>query len=206
MSKGRRKRMRVKIDGEFHEIELKDNFPSKTSSILRLIEYRYLFPERSIKYVEKDGEVLHPTKIDEVKDLEDLNIITESSVNMIRKQIELALMALEAMNASINQIVKDFKSKGELARLYLSNLLDSLEWTVKVVENGSKILPIYDGIDEAIVRLEDKILKIDDLMYEGNEEKTVEILITELPEAIEEWKSFLKEMVRFIKSASGEVH
>ncbi|MEO2069221.1 MAG: hypothetical protein ABGX27_06890 [Desulfurobacteriaceae bacterium] len=206
MSQDKRRRMKVRIDGRYHEIEVKDSFPKTTSSILRLIEYRYLFPERSIKYVEKDGEVLHPTKIDEVKDLEDLNIITEPSVNMIKKQIELALMALDAMSVSLNQIVRDFETKGELAKLYLNNLLDSLEWTVKVVENGSKILPIYDGLDEAIVRLEDKILKLDDLMYEGNEERTIEVLSKELPAAIEEWKSFLKEMVRFIKSASDEVH
>ena len=201
-----RKKMRVRIDGKYQEIEVSSKLPKTTSGLLRLIEYRYLFPERSIKYVEKDGEVLHTTKVDEIKDLEAINIVTEPSVNMIKKQIELALMALDAMAVSINQIVNDWKIKGDLAKLYLNNLLDSLEWTVKVVENGSKILPIYDGLEEAIAKVEDKIFRIDDLMFEGKEEETIEVLMDEFSKAIEEWKEFLRNMIRFIKSASGETH
>jgi hypothetical protein len=200
-----RKRMKVRIDGKYQEIEV-SSMPGTTSGLLRLIEYRYLFPERSIKYIEKDGEILHPMKMDEIKDLETINIITEPSVNMIKKQIEVALIALDAMAVSINQIVNDWKIKGDLAKLYLNNLLDSLEWTVKVVESGSKILPIYDGLEEAIAKLEDKILKVDDLMFEEKEEETIEVLMDEFPEAIEEWKEFLRGMIRFIKSASDEIH
>ena len=200
-----RKRMKVRIDGKYQEIEV-SSMPGTTSGLLRLIEYRYLFPERSIKYIEKDGEILHPMKMDEIKDLETINIITEPSVNMIKKQIEVALIALDAMAVSINQIVSDWKIKGDLAKLYLNNLLDSLEWTVKVVESGSKILPIYDGLEEAIAKLEDKILKVDDLMFEEKEEETIEVLMDEFPEAIEEWKEFLRGMIRFIKSASDETH
>ena len=200
-----RKKMRVRIDGKYQEIEV-SSMPGTTSGLLRLIEYRYLFPERSIKYIEKDGEILHPMKMDEIKDLETINIITEPSVNMIKKQIEVALIALDAMAVSINQIVSGWKIKGDLAKLYLNNLLDSLEWTVKVVESGSKILPIYDGLEEAIAKLEDKILKVDDLLFEEKEEETMEVLMNEFPDAIEEWKEFLRGMIRFIKSASGETH
>ena len=80
-----RKRMKVRIDGKLQEVELSNTDIASTSSLLRLIEYRYLFPERSIKYVEKDGEVLHPTKVDEIKDLSEINIVTEPSMNMVRK-------------------------------------------------------------------------------------------------------------------------
>ncbi|TCK03444.1 hypothetical protein [Phorcysia thermohydrogeniphila] len=198
--------MKVRIDGKLQEVELSNTDIGSTSSLLRLIEYRYLFPERSIKYVEKDGEVLHPTKVDEVKDLSEINIVTEPSMNMVRKQIELALAALDAMIASIDRIVKDWDTKGELAKLYLHNLLDSLDWTVKVVETGSRILPIYDGIDEAIARLEDTVFRLDDLMYEGREEEALEVLRSEFPKAVEEWREFLRGMVRFIKNAPGEIH
>jgi len=201
-----RKRMKVRIDGKLQEVELSNTDIASTSSLLRLIEYRYLFPERSIKYVEKDGEVLHPTKVDEIKDLSEINIVTEPSINMVRKQIELALAALDAMIASIDRIVKDWDTKGELAKLYLHNLLDSLDWTVKVVETGSRILPIYDGIDEAIARLEDAVFRLDDLMYEGKEEEALEVLMNEFPRAVEEWRDFLRGMVRFIKNAPGEIH
>jgi hypothetical protein len=198
--------MKVRIDGKLQEVELSNTDIASTSSLLRLIEYRYLFPERSIKYVEKDGEVLHPTKVDEIKDLSEINIVTEPSMNMVRKQIELALAALDAMIASIDRIVKDWDTKGELAKLYLHNLLDSLDWTVKVVETGSRILPIYDGIDEAIARLEDAVFRLDDLMYEGKEEEALEVLMNEFPRAVEEWRDFLRGMVRFIKNAPGEIH
>jgi len=203
---GDRKRMKVRIDGKLQEVELSNTDIGSTSSLLRLIEFCYLFPERSIKYVEKDGEVLHPTKVDEVKDIAEINIVTEPSINMARKQIELALAALDAMIATIDKIVRDWDSKGEIARLYLHNLLDSLDWTVKLVETGSRILPIYDGIDEAIARLEDAVFKLDNLMYEGKEEEALRLLMGEFPRAVEEWRDFLKGMVRFIKNAPGEIH
>jgi hypothetical protein len=198
--------MKVRIDGQLREVELGNAGVRTTSGLLRLIEYRYLFPERSIKYIEKNGEILHPAKVDEVRDLSEINIVTESSVNMVRKQIEVALAALDAMLASIEKIVSDWNMKNEIARLYLHNLLDSLDWTVKVVETGSRILPIYDGIDEAIARLEDAVFRLDDLMYEGREEEALEVLMTDFPKAVEEWKEFLKGMVRFIKNAPGEIH
>ncbi len=203
---GDRKRMKIKIDGKLQELELSNADIRSTTSLLRLIEYRYLFPERSIKYVEKDGEILHPTKVDEVKDLSEVNIVTEPSMNMVTKQIELALAALDAMIASIDKIISDWNDKEEFAKLYLHNLLDSLDWTVKVVETGSRILPIYDGIDEAIARLEDAVFRLDDLMYEGKDEEALKVLTDEFPRAVKEWRDFLKGMIRFIKNASGEIH
>jgi len=187
---GDRKRMKIKIDGKLQELELSNADIRSTTSLLRLIEYRYLFPERSIKYVEKDGEILHPTKVDEVKDLSEVNIVTEPSMNMVTKQIELALAALDAMIASIDKIISDWNDREELAKLYLHNLLDSLDWTVKVVETGSRILPIYDGIDEAIARLEDAVFRLDDLMYEGKDEEALKVLTDEFPRAVKEWRDF----------------
>ncbi len=204
---GEKRRLKVKIDGKPIEFEVGKEFDkTPTTGLLRLIEYRYLFPSRSIKYVEKDGEKLHPSKVDFIKNLEELNIVTEPSQNMVRKQIELALLALDGMAVAIDQIVQDWHTKPDLSKLMLHNLLDSLDWTVKVVDTGSKLLPIYNGIDEEIARLEDAVFKLDDLMYEGKEEEALEVLRTDVKSAVEKWKEFLKGMVKFVQSAPQETH
>ncbi len=200
------RKLKVRIDGKPCEIEVDRHTNLRFPNLLRLIEYRYLFPSRSVKHVERNGEILHPSKLDEVVDPSEVNIITEPVVNMVRKQIELAAVAIDAMLNSIEQIVKDWHDKNELARLYLDNLFDSLDWTVKVVESGAKILPIYEGIDEAIAKLEDAVFRVDDLLFEGKEEEALEILRKEFPHAVREWRDFLKGMVRFIKNAPGETH
>jgi hypothetical protein len=206
MSKGKRK-LKVKVDGKTLEFEVGKFFEkTPTTGILRLIEYRYLYPSRSIKYVERNGEKLHPSKVDSVKNLEELNIVTEPSQNMVTKQIELALLALDGMSGAIDQIATDWETRPELAKLMLNNLLDSLDWTVKVVDTGSRILPLYEGIDEEIAKLEDAVSRVDDLMYEGKEEEAVEVIKTDLKRAVENWKEFLKKMVRFVKSAPKETH
>jgi len=205
-SRGKRK-LRIKIDGKPVEFEVggyADKTP--TSGILRLVEYRYLFPERSIKYVEMGGEKLHPSKVDEVKNVEELNIVTEPAQNMVRKQIELALVILEWMNGAIDQIVSDWYTKPELAKVMLNNLLESLDWTVKLVDTGSRILPIYEGIDEEIAKLEDAIFQLDDLMYEEREEEALKVLQTGVKSAVEKWSAFLRNLVQFVKSAPKETH
>jgi len=199
--------LKVKIDGKPVEFEvgesLKDLPPSR---LLRLIEYRYLFPERSIKYVERKGEKLHPVKVDEVNSLEELNIVTEPSANMVSKQIELALLALDGMASAVEQIVQDWKSKPELAKVMLHSLLDSLDWSVKLVDSGARILPIYEGIDEEIAKLEDAVFELDDLLYEGREEEALKVLTEKLKPAILNWRDFLSRMVKFVKSAPKESH
>ena len=152
------------------------------------------------------GEKLHPAKVDEVKNVEELNIVTEPAQNMVRKQIELALVALEGMRNAIDQIVSDWHTKPELAKLMLHNLLDSLDWTVKLVDTGSRILPLYEGIDEEIAKLEDAVFRLDDLMYEGNEEKALKVLQTDVKSAVEKWSAFLRNLVQFVKSAPKETH
>lgn len=205
-SQGKRK-LKVNIDGKPVEFEVgKQVEGTSTTGLLRLIEYRFLFPERSIKYVERKGEKLHPSKVDEVKNLEELNIVTEPAQNMVRKQIELALVALEGMKNAIDQIVSDWHTKPEIAKVMLNNLLDSLDWTVKLVDSGSNILPIYDGIDEEIAKLEDAIFKLDDLMYEGKEDEALKVLQTEVKSAVEKWSEFLRGLVQFVKSAPKETH
>lgn len=205
-SRGKRK-LRIKIDGKPVEFEI-EGYADKTptSGILRLVEYRYLFPERSIKYVEMGGEKLHPSKVDEVKNVEELNIVTEPAQNMVRKQIELALVVLEGMNGAIDQIVSDWYTKPELAKVMLNNLLESLDWTVKLVDTGSRILPIYEGIDEEIAKLEDAIFQLDDLMYEEREEEALKVLQTGVKSAVEKWSAFLRNLVQFVKSAPKETH
>jgi hypothetical protein len=204
----REKRLfRVKIDGKPVEFEVGENLKDlPPSRLLRLIEYRYLFPERSIKYVERKGEKLHPMKVDEVKSLEELNIVTEPSANMISKQIELALLALDGMASAVEQIAQDWKSKPELAKVMLHSLLDSLDWSVKLVDSGARILPIYEGIDEEIAKLEDAVFELDDLLYEGKEEEALKVLTEKLKPAILNWRDFLSRMVKFVKSAPKESH
>ena len=206
MSQEKRK-VRVKVDGKPIEFELKGKLKNlSTSSLLRLIEYRYLFPERSIKHVELKGEKLHPVKVDEVKNLEDLNIVTEHSTNMVNRQIELALLALDGMANSIEQIYQDWKERPELAKVMLHNLLDSLDWTVKLVDSGARILPIYEGIEEEIAKLEDAVFELDDLLYEGKEDEALKVLRERLKPAVLKWKEFLKGLVKFVKSAPKETH
>ncbi|RKQ63471.1 hypothetical protein C7457_0344 [Thermovibrio guaymasensis] len=206
MSQEKRK-VRVKVDGKPIEFELKGKLKNlPTSSLLRLIEYRYLFPERSIKHVELKGEKLHPVKVDEVKNLEDLNIVTEHSTNMVNRQIELALLALDGMANSIEQIYQDWKERPELAKVMLHNLLDSLDWTVKLVDSGARILPIYEGIEEEIAKLEDAVFELDDLLYEGKEDEALKVLRERLKPAVLKWKDFLKGLVKFVKSAPKETH
>jgi hypothetical protein len=202
-----KRRLRIKVDGKPIEFEVgKEWEKSSNTALLRLIEYRYLFPERSIKYVEFKGEKLHPSKVDFVKEIEQLNVVTEPSANMVRKQLELSVLALEGMANAIDQIVADWKERPELAKLMLHNLLDSLDWSVKVVENGSRIIPIVDGIDEEIASLEDAVFKVDDLMYEGREEEALRAIEGELKRAVERWKEFLGKVVKLIKSAPKETH
>jgi len=206
MSEARRK-VRVKIDGKPVEFEVKGKLTElPTSSLLRLIEYRYLFPERSIKHVELKGEKLHPVKVDEVKNLEELNIITEPSANMVSKQIELSLLALDGMANAIEQIAQDWKTRPELAKVMLHNLLDSLDWTVKLVDSGARILPLYDGIEEEIAKLEDAVFELDDLLYEGKEDEALKVLVEKLKPAVMKWRDFLAGLVKFVKSAPKESH
>jgi hypothetical protein len=203
MSKGG-KRLKVRIDGELKELEVVDF--NSVHGILRLIEYRYLFPERSIKHIEKGGEVLHPAKVEELKDLSGVNIVTEPSVNMVRKQMEVAVATLDAMLATMKGMVERWSPDQEATRLFLHSVLDSLDWTVKMVETSSRILPLYDGVDEAIANLEGAILRLDDLMYEGKEEEALELLATEFTRAVQEWKEFISGMIRFIKRAPRGIH
>jgi hypothetical protein len=206
MSRERRK-VRLRVDGKPLEFEVKGELAkAPTSALLRLVEYKYLLPERSIKHVELKGEKLHPAKLDEIKDTSSLNVITEPSANMVGRQIEVALMALDGMAAAIEQIAQDWNTKPELARVMLHSLLDSLDWTVKLVESGAKILPLYEGVDEEIARLEEAVFELDDLMYEGKEEEALKVLTSRLKPAVLKWKEFLREFLRFSTSAPKGLH
>ncbi|WP_457679168.1 hypothetical protein [Thermovibrio sp.] len=202
MSREKRK-FRVKIDGKPVELEVSGNLP--TSSLLKLIEYKLLFPERSIKHVEFKGEKVHPVKVDEMR-LEELNIITEPSANMVSKQIEFAALALDGVIRAIDQIYNDWYTRPELAKLMLNDILDSLDLSVKVVDTGSRILPIYDGIQEEIAKLEDAVFELDDLLYEGKEEEALKVLLEKLKPTVIKWRDFLKSLVKFVKSAPKETH
>lgn len=201
-----KKKIKLRIDGKLKEIEFNPKNAPNTSALLRLIEYKYLYPTRSIKHVEENGEIVHPSKIDEIKDLSKLNVVTEPSTEMVRKQIELAIIAIDAMITTIPKIISDWNVNKDLAKLHLNNILDSLDWSVKLIENGTKILPIYTGTDEAIAKLEDAVFKLDDLLYAGREQEALKVMGKEFLNAIKKWQEFLKNLVRFVKTAPGETH
>jgi hypothetical protein len=150
--------------------------------------------------------VIHPVKLEFLKDLNGINIVTEPSTNMVKKQMEIAVSALEAILGVLPQIAEDIRNDNDRGKLLLDNVLSSIDWTVKIVEDGSKLMPIYEGIDEAIARIEDTIFKVDELLSEDEKEKTAKVVEEELPEAIREWKEFIKGMVNFLGNAPGAVH
>ncbi len=204
MVSSEKRKLKIKVDGK--PVELEINSKISPLAVLRLVEYKYLFPERAIKYVEKNGEVIHPVKLEFLKDLNGINIVTEPSTNMVKKQMEIAVSALEAILGVLPQIAEDIRNDNDRGKLLLDNVLSSIDWTVKIVEDGSKLMPIYEGIDEAIARIEDTIFKVDELLSEDEKEKTAKVVEEELPEAIREWKEFIKGMVNFLGNAPGAVH
>ena len=149
---------------------------------------------------------IHPVKLEFLKDLNGINIVTEPSTNMVKKQMEIAVSALEAILGVLPQIAEDIRNDNDRGKLLLDNVLSSIDWTVKIVEDGSKLMPIYEGIDEAIARIEDTIFKVDELLSGDEKEKTAKVVEEELPEAIREWKEFIKGMVNFLGNAPGAVH
>jgi hypothetical protein len=110
------------------------------------------------------------------------------------------------MANAIEQIAQDWKTRPELAKVMLHNLLDSLDWTVKLVDSGARILPLYDGIEEEIAKLEDAVFELDDLLYEGKEDEALKVLVEKLKPAVMKWRDFLAGLVKFVKSAPKESH
>ncbi len=195
------KLLKVKIDGKDVKLELKSNI--NTEQALRLIEYKYLFPERGIKHVERNGKTVLPYEIQEINDIKTINIITENMVDMILKQVKTIASAFSNFPGIIDDIARNYVP--DVTKFRMDNLLSSIEWSLKFVEENSRYLPIMEGLDESILSLESTIMKLDELMN-GNEEEAVEFFRSNFKLEVIKWGEFLRNYVVLIERSSKEIH
>lgn len=197
--------MKVRIDGKKTDINIDLRKLTGAREALRLIELRLLYPDRVIKHVEVDGRQIPPEDVVSPLLLKRANIVTEPSVDFVRKHIEISIFALESVPAAAKRIASEWYEKGEVSRINLSSLLSSVDWTVKVFERGSSILPIVEGADEAVLSVEEAILKADELS-ELDEDALLEFLDGDFIGAVLRWKEFLRDVVKLITKSSMENH
>ncbi len=197
--------MKVRIDGEQRRVNIDVKKLTGARELLRLIELRFLYPNRVIKHVEVDGKVIPPEEVISPVLLRRANIVTESSVDFVKKHIEFSIFTLDAVRSAVEKITSEWYEKEDVARLHLESLLNSIDWTVKVFERGAKLLPIIDSSDEAVLRIEESLLKADELL-EVDEEELLEFLSKDFLESVSRWKRFLREVLRVISKSSMETH
>ena len=197
--------MKVRIDGEQRRVNIDVKKLTGARELLRLIELRFLYPNRVIKHVEVDGKVIPPEEVISPVLLRRANIVTESSVDFVKKHIEFSIFTLDAVRSAVEKITSEWYEKEDVARLHLESLLNSIDWTVKVFERGAKLLPIIDSSDEAVLRIEESLLKADELL-EVDEEELLEFLSKDFLESVSRWKRFLREVLRIISKSSMETH
>ena len=197
--------MKVRIDGEQRRVNVDVKKLTGARELLRLIELRFLYPNRVIKHVEVDGKVIPPEEVISPVLLRRANIVTESSVDFVKKHIEFSIFTLDAVRSAVEKITSEWYEKEDVARLHLESLLNSIDWTVKVFERGAKLLPIIDSSDEAVLRIEESLLRADELL-EVDEEELLEFLNRGFLESVSRWKRFLREVLRIISKSSMETH
>ena len=197
--------MKVRIDGEQRRVNIDVKKLTGARELLRLIELRFLYPNRVIKHVEVDGKVIPPEEVISPVLLRRANIVTESSVDFVKKHIEFSIFTLDAVRSAVEKITSEWYEKEDVARLHLESLLNSIDWTVKVFERGAKLLPIIDSSDEAVLRIEESLLRADELL-EVDEEELLEFLNKDFLESVSRWKRFLREVLRVISKSSMETH
>ena len=146
--------MKVRIDGEQRRVNIDVKKLTGARELLRLIELRFLYPNRVIKHVEVDGKVIPPEEVISPVLLRRANIVTESSVDFVKKHIEFSIFTLDAVRSAVEKITSEWYEKEDLARLHLESLLNSIDWTVKVFERGAKLIHIIDISDAAILKIE----------------------------------------------------
>jgi hypothetical protein len=197
--------LKVRIDGEQRRVNVDVKKLTGARELLRLIELRFLYPNRVIKHVEVDGKVIPPEEVISPVLLRRANIVTESSVDFVKKHIEFSIFTLDAVRSAVEKITSEWYEKEDVARLHLESLLNSIDWTVKVFERGAKLLPIIDSSDEAVLKIEESLLKADELL-EVDEEELLEFLNKDFLESVSRWKRFLREVLRVISKSSMETH
>ncbi len=197
--------MKVRIDGEQKNVNVDVEKLTGARELLRLIELRFLYPDRVIKHLEVDGKVISPEEVVSPVLLKKANIVTESSIDFVKKHIEISIFTLDAVPHAVRKISAEWSSKGEVPKLHLESLFNSVDWTVRVFERGSGILPIINGSDEAVLRIEESLLKLDELFGIADEE-LLDFLSEDFLQAVSDWRDFLKSVLRLLSSSSLEMH
>jgi len=195
--------MKLRIDGKEQIVDIDTKKYKKLKEILRLVEFHHLFPYRVIKMVEIEGKPIPPDMLDSMETASDINIITDSTTNFIKKHIELSVIALDSMENAIEAVIESFDTSHELAQLHLNYITDSLLKTIEIVEKGNSFLPLTDDSDEAMVNIEENILKLNEL---EDKEEIIRFLKNEFLEGIERWKEFLLKLLMTIENSSKETH
>ncbi|WP_022846374.1 MULTISPECIES: hypothetical protein [unclassified Desulfurobacterium] len=195
--------MKLRIDGKVQKVKIEKQKYKNLKEMLRLVEFKYLFPERVIKSVEIGGKTVHPDYLDSLNDVSEINIVTDSTINFLKNHIELSIMALDSVNGAIEMVVEAFEASEELAQLHINYISDSIMKTVEILEKGSIFLPIVEGMDEAILEIEEKMLRLNEIKAP---EEMVKFLETDFLTGIEKWKEFLLKILSVINNASMETH
>ncbi|WP_297444212.1 hypothetical protein [Desulfurobacterium sp.] len=195
--------MKLRIDGKVQKVKIEKQKYKNLKEMLRLVEFKYLFPERVIKSVEIGGRTVHPDYLDSLNDVSEINIVTDSTINFLKNHIELSIMALDSVNGAIEMVVEAFEASEELAQLHINYISDSIMKTVEILEKGSIFLPIVEGMDEAILEIEEKMLRLNEIKAP---EEMVKFLETDFLTGIEKWKEFLLKILSVINNASMETH
>ncbi len=195
--------MKLRIDGKEHKVKIEKQKYKNLKEMLRLVEFKYLFPERVIKSIEVGGRAVHPDYLDNLNDISEINIITDSTVNFLKNHIELSIMALDSVNGAIEMVIEAFEASEDLAKLHINYIADSVMKTVEILEKGSVFLPIVEGTDEAILEIEEKILRLNEIK---EADEMVEFLESEFINGVEKWKTFLLKLLSTINNSSMETH
>ncbi|OMH40518.1 hypothetical protein [Desulfurobacterium indicum] len=195
--------MKLRIDGKEHKIKIEKRKYKNLKEMLRIVEFKYLFPERVIKSIEVEGKAIHPEYLGSLNDVTDINIITDSTVNFLKNHIELSIIALDSVNGAIEMIIETFEASEDLAKLHINYIADSVMKTVEILEKGSVFLPIVEGTDEAILEIEEKILRLNEIK---EADEMVKFLESDFIKGVERWKTFLVKILSTINNSSMETH
>ncbi len=195
--------MKVKIDGQEKSLNIKFKEHKTLKEILRLVEFKCLFPDKVIKKVEIKGKPISPDMLDYIEEFSDINIITDTTLNFLKRHIEFSIIALDSIENAVESVMDSLETSEELAKLHINYIVDSLLKTVEILEKGNSFFPIVNGSDEAIIDIEEKIIKLSEM---EEKEEIVNFLQKDFIEGVEKWKDFLFKVLITIETSSRETH
>ncbi|WP_457567293.1 hypothetical protein [Desulfurobacterium sp.] len=195
--------MKLRIDGKERKITIEKQKYRNLKEMLRIVEFKYLFPERVIKSVEIKGKTVHPDYLENLQDISEINIITDSTINFLKSHIELAIMALDSVNNAVDIVIETLETSEEIGKLHLNYIAESITKTVEIFEKGQAFLPIIEGMDEAILDIEEMILHLMELKNIGD---IIAFLESDFLKSVENWKNFLIKILKTINHSSMETH